>query len=111
MLGIATIIAVISLIGSVVATAITSWSMYHLDKRKSIRDAEALLHKYQDPLLLAARDLQSRQYNILFRGVLSLDRGAKEDTKGETLYIYTCSWWASILLGSTSSGGRDSSWR
>jgi len=89
MLDIAAItVAVISLIGSMVATAITSWSMYNLDKRKSIRDAEALLRKYQDPLLLAARDLQSRLYNILFRGVLSFgDDGTTEED--ETLYIYT----------------------
>lgn len=39
--------------------------------------AQALLDRYQEPLLRAAYDLQSRLYNILKRGLLS--RGQRDD--------------------------------
>ncbi|KAI0977408.1 hypothetical protein F4678DRAFT_412941 [Xylaria arbuscula] len=61
--------------------------LVNLFERWFIRDAEILLRKYQDPLLLAARELQSRLYNILFQGVLHFGNGAPYQQ--DTLFIYT----------------------
>lgn len=83
----AVVIAIISLIASVVTTGITAWSTYNLDKRKSIREAAKLLRKYQAPLVLAARDLQARLYNIVSEGILFFADGSQEQY--DTLFIYT----------------------
>jgi hypothetical protein len=81
------IVAAISAAISVLATGIASWSTHTLNKRKSIQEAETLLYKYRDPLLLAARDLQSRLYNILFQGVLYFGNGPPR--AHDALYVYT----------------------
>ncbi|KAH7142732.1 hypothetical protein B0J13DRAFT_636391 [Dactylonectria estremocensis] len=84
---VAIVVAVISLVASVLTAGITSWLTYNLDKRKSIREAEKLLRKYQDPLVLAARDLQARLYNIVRGGILHFADGTPE--QNDTLFIYT----------------------
>jgi len=83
----AIIVAVISLLASLLVAGATSWSTYSTDKRKSVRDAEILLRKYQDPLLLAARDLQSRLYNIYQGAILTF--GHRTPEHKDTLLIYT----------------------
>ena len=81
------IVAIIALAASTVATVLASWSAYSIEKHRSIREAEKLLRKYQDPLLLAARDLQARLYNILRFGILRFSHGTENHR--DALFIYT----------------------
>jgi hypothetical protein len=83
----AIIVAIISLITSVLVVGVTSWLAYSTDKRKNIRETEKLLRKYRDPLLLAAQDLQARLYNILDIKICSFATGTQEQK--DTLFIYT----------------------
>ena len=62
---IAIVIAVISLIGSIISAGITALVTLHSDRAKQLSESEKLVAKYRDPLLLASMDLQSRLYNIL----------------------------------------------
>lgn len=87
MAGPSIIVAIIALAASTVAAVLASWSTYSIEKRKSIREAEQLLRKYQDPLLLAARDLQARLYNLLQLGILRFAHGT--GNQRDALYIYT----------------------
>lgn len=81
------IVAVIALVGGVVAAGITAWFAYFSDERKRLSEAEKLIAKYRDPLLLAAQDLQSRLYNITDHGVTNyFRRGGGEK---ENLLLYT----------------------
>lgn len=86
---------------------LASWSTYTIEKRASIREAEKLLRKYQDPLLLAARDLQARLYNILLLGILSFAQGTEDHQ--DALFIYNTYLMGQYLLGFTSCNARDSS--
>ncbi len=81
------IVAVIALAASTVAAVLASWSTYSIEKQWSIRDAEKLLRKYQDPLLLAARDLQARLYNLLRLGILRFSDGT--ENYRDALFVYT----------------------
>jgi hypothetical protein len=58
------VIAVISFVGTLLTASVTAWFAYFSDERKRLSEAEKLIAKYRDPLLLAAQDLQSRLYNI-----------------------------------------------
>ena len=62
---IAIVIAVISLIGSIISAGITALVTLHSDRAKQLSESEKLVAKYRDPLLLASMDLQSRLFNIL----------------------------------------------
>jgi len=62
------IVAVISLVGALVAAGFTAWFTYFSDERKRLSESEKLIAKYRDPLLLACQDLQSRLYNITDQG-------------------------------------------
>ena len=59
------VIAVISFVGALLSASITGWFTYTSEERKRLSEAEKLVAKYRDPLLLAAHDLQSRFFNIL----------------------------------------------
>ncbi|PQE19388.1 ccch zinc finger protein [Rutstroemia sp. NJR-2017a BBW] len=48
------IIAVVSLVGSLVAALFTGWISYYLDQAKQRKATTALIRKYRDPLTLAA---------------------------------------------------------
>ena len=50
-------------------------------------EAQKLIEKYRDPLLLASQDLQSRLYNILDRDIRAWIKGSPEQT--ENLHLYT----------------------
>jgi len=65
------VIAVISLVGSILSAGITALVTLHSDRTKRLSDSAKLVSKYRDPLLLASIDLQSRLYNILDQGVIS----------------------------------------
>lgn len=81
------VIAVISLLGAILAASITSWFTYFSDERKRLSEAEKLIAKYRDPLLLAAQDLQSRLYNIADMGITKWLRGSAEQK--DNLLLYT----------------------
>lgn len=80
------IIAVVSLIGSLVAAGFTGWISFYIDQVKRRSEAKALVHKYRDPLMLAAYDLQSRIWGIVQLDLLSY---MHDETKKELLYVFT----------------------
>ncbi|KAH0562066.1 hypothetical protein GP486_003238, partial [Trichoglossum hirsutum] len=65
MVTVAIIVAVVSLVGTLAVAAFTSWWTYYSAERKRLIDAQQLVDKYSDPILLAALDLQERLYNML----------------------------------------------
>ncbi|KAJ8067923.1 hypothetical protein OCU04_003508 [Sclerotinia nivalis] len=79
------IIAVVSLLGSLAAAGFTGWISYYLDQAKQRKATKALIHKYRDPLTLAAYDLQSRIWGLVNR---LLDYYEDEEKK-ENIYVYT----------------------
>jgi hypothetical protein len=80
------IIAVVSLIGSLVAAGFTGWISFYIDQVKRRSEAKALVHKYRDPLMLAAYDLQSRIFGIVQRNLLSY---TGDENKKDLIYVYT----------------------
>jgi hypothetical protein len=58
-----------------------------LEERSRHEQAEQLLRKYRDPLLRSAFDLQSRLYNIVEQGFLSVYHGADSYAEENTLYV------------------------
>lgn len=81
------IIAIVSLVGSLVATGFTGWISYYLDETKRKADAKKLVAKYHDPLLLACLDLQSRIWNITQKDLLDM---VEEEDRKDLIYVYTC---------------------
>ncbi|KAH8650638.1 hypothetical protein BGZ60DRAFT_421473 [Tricladium varicosporioides] len=80
------IIAVVSLVGSLVAAGFTGWISFYIDQVKRRSETKALLHKYRDPLTLAAYDLQSRIWGLV---QLNLLRYIEEEDKKDLVYVYT----------------------
>ncbi|APA15759.1 hypothetical protein sscle_15g105290 [Sclerotinia sclerotiorum 1980 UF-70] len=85
MVDVSIIIAVVSLIGSLAAAGFTGWISYYLDQAKQRKATRTLIHKYRDPLTLAAYDLQSRIYGL----VNSLLEYYHDEEKKENIYVYT----------------------
>ncbi|KUI64495.1 hypothetical protein VM1G_00049 [Cytospora mali] len=84
-------VAVISLVGSVAATAITVWFNWMTDIRKRRSEASKLVAKYHDPLLRAAQELQSRLYNMTAEeGWTIFDYALTEQQLQENVIAYTC---------------------
>ncbi|QSZ32439.1 hypothetical protein DSL72_002013 [Monilinia vaccinii-corymbosi] len=79
------IIAVISLLGSLAAAGFTGWISYYLDQAKARKATKALIHKYRDPLALAAYDLQSRIWGL----VNTLLEYYEDEEKKENIHVYT----------------------
>lgn len=79
------IIAVVSLLGSLAAAGFTGWISYYLDQAKERKATKALIHKYRDPLTLAAYDLQSRIWGL----VNTLLNYYEDEEKKENIYVYT----------------------
>lgn len=79
------IIAVVSLVGSLAAAGFTGWISYYLDQAKQRKATKALIHKYRDPLTLAAYDLQSRIWGL----VNKLLDYYEDEEKQENIYVYT----------------------
>jgi hypothetical protein len=82
----AIVIAVVSLVGSLISTGITALVTLHSDRAKRLSESERLVAKYRDPLLLASADLQSRLYNILEKGFLSY---YNEASRQDFVTLYT----------------------
>lgn len=81
------VVAVISLIASVLVAGFSAYLNYSTDQRKARREAEHLLQKYRDPLLFAAEDLQSRIWGIFEDDVLSFH--GRSPHHEDALYVYT----------------------
>src|SRR5271156_5798291 len=82
------VIAVLSLTGTLLTAGITAWFSFFTEERKRLSEAEKLVAKYRDPLLLAAQDLQSRLFNITELCILSWMERDKEQK--DNLVQYTC---------------------
>lgn len=80
------IIAVVSLIGSLVAAAFTGWISFYIDQVKRRAEAKALVHKYRDPLTLAAYDLQSRLWGLVQHNLLNY---IEVEEKKDLVFVYT----------------------
>jgi hypothetical protein len=80
------IIAVVSLVGSLVAAGFTGWISFYIDQVKRRSEAKALIHKDRDPLMLAAYDLQSRLWGLVQQNLLHYH---KDDEKKDLIYVYT----------------------
>ncbi|KAJ5461270.1 uncharacterized protein N7458_002822 [Penicillium daleae] len=88
----AIVVSIISLVTSIGVAGLGAWFTYRTDERKAIREAESLLRKYREPLLLAAQDLQSRLFNMLDRthpdrNVLSFAR--LSEVYQDAMFVYT----------------------
>jgi len=80
------VIAVVSLIGSLVAAGFTGWISFYIDQVKRRSESKALIHKYRDPLTLAAYDLQSRLWGLVQFNLLSY---VEHEDKKDLVYVYT----------------------
>jgi hypothetical protein len=85
------IIAVVSLLGSLIAAGFTGFISFYIDQVKRRSATKALIHKYRDPLMLAAYDLQSRIWGIVQFNLLGY---AEDEEKRELVFVYT-----SFLIG------------
>jgi hypothetical protein len=83
----ATIIAVVSLVGTLLTIGVASWLGYLSDEHKRRHELKIFFAKYQDALLLAAQDLQSRLYNILDYNITHVY--LEDEHKTENLVLYT----------------------
>lgn len=87
----AIIIAIISLVGTLAAAALTTWYTFSTEERKRRSEAEKLVRKYRDPLVVAAQELQSRLFNLVKPGGGSILPWMWRDAKRkENLVQYTC---------------------
>ena len=62
---IAIIVAAVALAGTIITAGFSAWFAYWSDKHKRQRELRVFFAKYQDAILLASQDLQSRLYNIV----------------------------------------------
>lgn len=85
------ILAVVSLAGTIITTIVTAYITWFSEEHKARREANKILLKYRDPLLLSATDLQARCYGLCDLSVLDFkDKDVPGDDKyKDTLYIYT----------------------
>lgn len=81
------IVAIIALAGTIFHAVISTWFHHWSDQQKHQRELKRFFAKYQDAILLASQDLQSRLYNITdYRITNFLSRKTREH---ENLLIYT----------------------
>jgi hypothetical protein len=80
------IIAVISLVGSIIVTSISGFVTLHSDRAKRLSETEQLVSKYRDPLLAAA-DLQSDLHNIIERDLFFYYFGDENQRQYVTLHV------------------------
>lgn len=80
------VLAVVSLVGSLIAAGFTGWISFYLDQVKRQAEAKALTNKYRDPLTLSAYDLQSRLFGIVETKLLDYLHDAKKE---ELVKLYT----------------------
>ncbi len=88
----AIVVAVIALVGAMLSAGISVYAQARSAERQARRDAEAVLAKYREPLVLAAYDLQSRLFNILRQNFLGKyyvrdDGGTRNYARDHTLYL------------------------
>jgi hypothetical protein len=88
----AIVVAVIALVGALVSAGLSVYGQLRAVRLQAKREAEVVLAKYREPLILAAYDLQSRLFNILRQGFLTKyyvgDRdGSREYALENTLYL------------------------
>ena len=81
------VIAVISGVVALIAAGITTFFTWFSDERKRLSEAEKLVAKYRDPLLLASQDLQSRLYNIADQNITGFYGHGRE--REDDLLLYT----------------------
>jgi hypothetical protein len=81
------VVAAVALLGTLAAAVFAGYSAWFSEKQKQATQANAILAKYRDPILLAAFDLQSRLYNIVEHGIRQWIY--KEDRKKEYFIHHT----------------------
>ncbi|MGY1662304.1 hypothetical protein ACI78Q_13885 [Geodermatophilus sp. SYSU D00705] len=96
------VVAVLAAATSVGSAIISVRGQRHAAREAAERAAEertqALIDRYQEPLLRAAYDLQSRLFNILARGLLDAGHISREYTEQSTVWLFGQYFgWAEIL--------------
>lgn len=86
------VVAVIALVGSIAAAALSIYGQVHVQEAGIRHEAEAVLARYQAPLASAAYELQGRLYNIVTLGFLGKyfvngDEAQKTYAVENTLYV------------------------
>lgn len=59
------VLAVVSLVGSLISAGFTGWISFYIEEHKRSAESKALTNKYRDPLTLSAFDLQSRLFGLV----------------------------------------------
>lgn len=80
------VIAIVSLVGSLLAAGFTGWISFYLDQVKRRAEAKALTNKYRDPLTLSAYDLQSRFFGLVDTPLLDY---LEDEKKKGLVKLYT----------------------
>jgi hypothetical protein len=88
----AIVVAIIALVGAIFSASISLYGQVRSAKVQATREAERVLAKYREPLVLGAYDLQSRLYNILRKDFLRKyyvgDRAGRRDyVRDHTIYL------------------------
>lgn len=88
----AIIVALIALAGSIFGTGLSLYGQRQAVQAEEARDAEKVLAKYREPLILGAYELQSRLYNIVRKDFLAKYyvrdvEGSREYAREHTLYL------------------------
>jgi hypothetical protein len=81
------IVAVIAGVLALISTGVQTFYTWFSDERRRLSEAETLVAKYRDPLLLASDDLQSRLYGITDLYTTNFLHGSSEQK--EYLLFYT----------------------
>ncbi|KAG6990195.1 hypothetical protein FocnCong_v020612 [Fusarium oxysporum f. sp. conglutinans] len=81
------VIAVISFVGTLITAGVSAWYKWFSEEQTRRNDAEKLISKYRDPLLLASQDLQSRLYNITDNNLTLYFRMGAD--KRDNILLYT----------------------
>lgn len=88
----AIVVALIALAGAMFSAGLSVYGQVRAVRVQEAREAERVLAKYREPLILGAYDLQSRLYNILRKDFLvkyyarDVD-GSREYAREHTLYL------------------------
>ncbi|GIJ90061.1 hypothetical protein Asppvi_009010 [Aspergillus pseudoviridinutans] len=88
----AIVVSVISLVTALGVALMSGIFTFRIDEHKAVREAERLLRKYREPLLLAAQELQARLFNILDRsepGRSVLYFAERSEVYQDTIFVYT----------------------
>jgi hypothetical protein len=90
------VVAILSLVGTLligIAGLVYTWNS---DERKRRSEAENLVAKYRDPLMIAAHDLRSRLYGLSDLGLAEFHRG--DANHREPTHVHRVRRWSILIV-------------